>query len=168
MHQVRHIIQLKGNFIWTISPDDTVFEALRLMATKGVGALVVTKDEKMVGIISERDYARKVILKGRTSRDTLVSEIMTSNVFTVHPDQTIEECMELMTEKRVRHLPVLEDDRLIGVISIGDVLKDVIYHQRQVISEMEDKVLHKEPEPIEPAVPRFAGWGKQTEDKQSK
>lgn len=167
MHQVRHIIQLKGNYIWTISPDDTVFEALRLMATKGVGALVVTKDEKMVGIISERDYARKVILKGRTSRDTLVSEIMTSEVFTIHPDQTVEECMELMTEKRVRHLPVLENDRLVGVISIGDVLKDVIYHQRQVISEMEDQVRRGKPEVIEPAVPRFAGWGKKPEENQS-
>lgn len=165
MHQVRHILQLKGDYIWTISPDDTVFEALRLMATKGVGALVVTKDDKMVGIISERDYARKVILKGRTSRDTLVSEIMTSQVFTVHPDQTIEECMELMTEKRVRHIPVIENDRLVGVISIGDVLKDIIYHQRQVISEMEEKVLSKAPEVIGPAVPRFAGWGKKTEEK---
>ena len=148
MHPVRHILQLKGDFIWTISPDDTVFEALRLMATKGVGALVVTKDEKMVGIISERDYARKVILKGRTSRDTLVSEIMTSQVFTIHPDQTIEECMELMTDKRVRHLPVIENDKLIGVISIGDVLKNIIYRQRQMISEMEDKVRGKMPEVI--------------------
>lgn len=159
MHQVRHILQLKGDYIWTISPDDTVFEALRLMATKGVGALLVTKDEKMVGIISERDYARKVILKGRTSRDTLVSEIMTSEVFTVHPDQTVEECMGLMTEKRVRHLPVLENDRLIGVISIGDVLKDIIYRQRQVISEMEEKVSGSEPEDVFPAVPRFPGVG---------
>ncbi|MHB1449308.1 MAG: CBS domain-containing protein [Bellilinea sp.] len=165
MHQVRHILQLKGDHIWTISPDDTVFEALRLMATKGAGALVVTKDEKMVGIISERDYARKVILKGRTSRDTLVSEIMTSQVFTIHPDQTIEECMELMTDKRVRHLPVIENDKLIGVISIGDVLKNIIYRQRQMISEMEDKVRGKIPEVIEPAVPRFAGWGKKPVDK---
>ncbi|MHB0988295.1 MAG: CBS domain-containing protein [Bellilinea sp.] len=165
MHQVRHILQLKGDHIWTISPDDTVFEALRLMATKGAGALVVTKDEKMVGIISERDYARKVILKGRTSRDTLVSEIMTSQVFTIHPDQTIEECMELMTDKRVRHLPVIENDKLIGVISIGDVLKNIIYRQRQMISEMEDKVRGKIPEVIEPEVPRFAGWGKKPVDK---
>ncbi len=165
MHQVRHILQLKGDFIWTISPDETVFEALRLMATKGVGALLVTKDEKMVGIVSERDYARKVILKGRTSRDTLVREIMTSEVFTIHPDQTIEECMELMTEKRVRHLPVVENDKLIGVISIGDVLKNIIYRQRQVISEMEQKVRPKEPEDVFPVVPRFPGVGRQPEGK---
>jgi len=165
MHQVRHILQLKGDYIWTISPDDSVFEALRLMATKGVGALVVSKEEKMVGIISERDYARKVVLQGRTSRDTKVSEIMTSNVITVHPDQTIEECMELMTEHRVRHLPVMENDHLIGVISIGDVLKDMIYQQRLLISEMEDQVRRGKPEVIEPAVPRFAGWGKKPEEK---
>ncbi|MHB8192676.1 MAG: CBS domain-containing protein [Bellilinea sp.] len=165
MHQVRHILQLKGDFIWTISPDETVFEALRLMATKGVGALLVTKDEKMVGIVSERDYARKVILQGRTSRDTLVREIMTSEVFTIHPDQTIEECMELMTEKRVRHLPVVENEKLIGVISIGDVLKNIIYRQRQVISEMEQRVRPNEPEDVFPAVPRFPGVGRQPEGK---
>jgi CBS domain-containing protein len=167
MDQVRHILQIKGDYVWTISPDETVFEALRLMATKGVGALVVTRDEKMVGIVSERDYARKVVLQGRTSRDTRVGEIMTTQVWTVHPDQTVEECMEMMTEKRVRHLPVLEDNHLLGVISIGDVLKNVIYHQRQIISEMEEQVRRKKPEPIEPAVPRFAGWGKQTEEKSS-
>lgn len=161
MYQVRHILQLKGIFIWTIAPDETVFEALRLMATKGVGALVVTQDEKMVGIVSERDYARKVILKGRTSRDTLVQEIMTTEVITVHPDQTIEECMELMTEHRVRHLPVLENNRLIGVISIGDVLKNIIYRQRQVISQMEEKVLKREPEDSFEPVPRFPGVGRQ-------
>lgn len=161
MYQVRHILQLKGDFIWTIAPDDTVFEALRLMATKGVGALLVTQDEKMIGIVSERDYARKVILKGRTSRDTLVNEIMTPNVITVHPDQTIEECMELMTEHRVRHLPVLENNRLIGVISIGDVLKNIIYRQRQVISQMEEKVLNREPEDTFEPVPRFPGVGRQ-------
>lgn len=165
MDRVRHILELKGDYIWTISPDETVFEALRLMATKGVGALVVLKDEKMVGIISERDYARKVVLQGRTSRDTKVSEIMTSKVVTVHPDQTIEECMELMTNHRVRHLPVLEDDKLIGVISIGDVLKDMIYQQRLLISEMEDQARRGKPEVIEPAVPRFAGWGKKKEEK---
>lgn len=165
MHQVRHILQLKGNCIWTISPDDTVFEALRLMATKGVGALLVTSGDKMVGIVSERDYARKVILQGRTSRDTLVREIMTSEVFTIHPDQTVEECMELMTEKRVRHLPVLENDKLVGVISIGDVLKNIIYLQRQMISQMEEKVYKKGPEDVFEPVPRFPGVGRQPEGK---
>jgi len=140
MHQVRHILQLKGDFIWTISPDDTVFEALRLMATKGVGALVVTKGEKMVGIVSERDYARKVILKGRTSRDTLVQEIMTSEVFTIHPDQTIEECMALMTERRVRHLPVIENRRVLGVVSIGDLVKAMLDEQEFTIRELKSYI----------------------------
>lgn len=162
MHQVRHILQLKGDCIWTISPDDTVFEALRLMATKDVGALLVMENDRMIGIISERDYARKVILKGRTSRDTLVREIMTSKVLTIHPDQTLEECVDLMTEHRVRHLPVVDRDHLVGVISIGDVLKAIIYRQRQVISEMEAKVRENEPpEDVFPAVPRFPGVGKQ-------
>lgn len=166
MHQVRHILQLKGSCIWTISPEDTVFEALRLMATKDVGALLVMKDDKMVGIISERDYARKVILKGRTSRDTLVREIMTSEVFTIHPDQTLEECVDSMTEHHVRHLPVIENNRLIGVISIGDVLKAIIYHQRQVISEMESKAsTNQPPEDVFHAVPRFPGVGRQPEGK---
>lgn len=162
MHQVRHILQLKGSCIWTISPDDSVFEALRLMATKDVGALLVMVGDQMVGVISERDYARKVILKGRTSRDTLVREIMTSEVITIHPDQTLEECVDVMTDHRVRHLPVVENGRVIGVISIGDVLKAIIYHQRRVISEMEQEVRKNEPpEDVFPAVPRFPGVGRQ-------
>ncbi len=166
MHQVRHILQLKGKCIWTISPDDTVFEALRLMATKDVGALLVMEGDRMAGVVSERDYARKVILKGRTSRDTLVRDIMTSEVITIHPDQTLEECVDLMTENRVRHLPVVENGRVIGVISIGDVLKAIIYHQRQVISEMEQKVNQNEPpEDVFPAVPRFPGMGRKPEGK---
>jgi CBS domain-containing protein len=160
MNHVRHILQVKGNYVWTISPDETVYEALRIMATKGVGALVVTKEDKMVGIISERDYARKVILQGRTSRDTLVKDIMTADVISVHPDQTVEECMELMTENRIRHLPVIENDRLLGMISIGDVVKNIIYRQRQVISEMEEKVRGSAPDDVFPPVPRFPGVGK--------
>lgn len=160
MNTVRHILQIKGTDIWTIGPEETVFEALRTMAKKDVGALVVMENDHMVGIISERDYARKVILQGRSSRDTKVREIMTSNVHTVHPDQTVEECMELMTRYRVRHLPVIENDRLIGVISIGDVLYNIIQRQRQLISKLEDKVMGKEVEPTEPAVPRFPNVGK--------
>jgi CBS domain-containing protein len=111
-----------------------------LMADKDVGALLVMVDDKLVGIISERDYARKVILQGKASKDTLVKDIMTSVLFTIHPDQTIEECMELMTNRRIRHVPVVLDDQILGVISIGDVVKDIIYQQRQTIKSLEKYV----------------------------
>ncbi len=141
MTTVRNLLEIKGKDIWSVTPDSTVYDALRLMADKDVGALVVMEGDALVGIVSERDYARKLILHGKTSKDTLVREVMTSKVFTVHPDQTIEEVMDMMTQKRVRHLPVIENDHLLGVISIGDVVKDVIYHQRKVISSLEDKML---------------------------
>jgi len=144
MKTVRHILQLKGSTMWSIEPDKTVYEALRRMADKEVGALVVMEKEKLVGIISERDYARKVILVGKTSKDTLVSEIMSSQVIVVHPDQTTHECMELMTNKRIRHLPVVEGNRVLGIISIGDVVRDVIYQQRETIKTLEEKVIRKE------------------------
>jgi CBS domain-containing protein len=143
MDTVRHILQVKGNDVWSTTPRTTVYDALRMMADKNCGALLVMESEKVVGIFSERDYARKVILQGRSSKETLVSEIMTSKLFTVHPDQTIEEAMEMMTNKRVRHLPVMEDDRLMGMISIGDVLREVIYVQLAKIRVMEDKILGK-------------------------
>ncbi len=160
MNTVRHILQIKGNYIWSIGPEETVYEALRMMANKDVGALIVMEGEKMVGILSERDYARKIILHGKSSKETLVREIMTPLVYSVHPDQTIEECMEIMTNRRVRHLPVLEGDQLVGVISIGDVVNNIIRRQRQVISNMENRLLSKEGEPQEPAVPRFPNVGK--------
>ncbi len=137
---VRQLLQVKGQDIWSITPQATVLEALRMMADKDVGALLVIEDDKLVGILSERDYARKVILQGKTSKDTLVKDIMTSALFTVHPDQTIEECMELMTIRRVRHLPVVLDEQIFGVISIGDVVKAIIFQQRQTIKEMEKYV----------------------------
>lgn len=137
MNIVRHLLQMKGFQVWCIDPDASVYEALRLMADKNVGALAVVQDDKLVGIISERDYARKVVLKGKSSRDVPVSEIMTSQVYTVHPDQTVDECMELMTNKHIRHLPVIEDDRLVGMISIGDVMRDILYRQRETIRKME-------------------------------
>ena len=143
MDTVRHILQIKGNDVWSTTPRTTVYDALRMMADKNVGALLVMEGEKVVGIFSERDYARKVILQGRSSKETLVSEIMTSKLITIHPDQTVEEAMEMMTNKRVRHLPVMEDDRLMGMISIGDVLREVIYVQLSKIREMEDKILGK-------------------------
>jgi signal-transduction protein with cAMP-binding, CBS, and nucleotidyltransferase domain len=139
MKTIRHILEQKGKFIWSIRPEEFVYDALTLMAKKDVGALLVMENDQLVGIISERDYARKIILLGRTSRETKVSEIMSSPVFTIHPDSTIEEAMEMMTRHRVRHLPVSEDNlRVIGVISIGDVLNSLIYFQRQIIRRLEE------------------------------
>jgi CBS domain-containing protein len=139
MHTVRHLLEIKGNDVWSISPQASVYDALRIMDNKGVGALLVLEDDRLVGIFSERDYARKIILHGKSSRETLVSEVMTRKLWTVHPDQTIEECMALMTEKRVRHLPVLADDQVVGVISIGDVVRDIIYKQRETIKTLEGR-----------------------------
>lgn len=139
MNIVRHLLQIKGNNVWCIEPNSTVLEALRLMSDKNVGALAVVENDNLVGIISERDYARKVVLKGKASKDVPVSEIMTSNVFTVHPDQTVEECMDLMTQKHFRHLPVLEEGRLVGMISIGDVMRDILYRQRDTIRKMDKR-----------------------------
>jgi len=136
---VRHILEVKGTDVWSIGPNATVFDALRMMADKDVGALLVMEDDKVVGIISERDYARKIILHGKSSKETLVREIMSTNLYTIHPDQTVEEAMELMTNKRVRHLPVMEGDKLVGMISICDVVKNIIYRQREIIKSMSQK-----------------------------
>jgi len=141
MSTLRHILQLKGNDVWSISPTATVFEALRMMADKDVGALLVMDADHLVGMISERDYARKVILQGKSSRDTLVGEIMTSKVITIHPDQTVQECMGLMSDHRIRHVPVVDEgEHVLGVVSIGDVLKDIIYVQKRRIKEMETRL----------------------------
>jgi CBS domain-containing protein len=139
MNIVRQLLQIKGTNVWTISPDSSVFEALRLMADKNVGALAVVENDHLVGIISERDYARKVVLQGKASKELPVGEIMTSKVITVHPDQTIEECMDLLTSKHIRHLPVMEDDHLVGMISIGDVMRDILYRQRQLLKQFEQR-----------------------------
>src|SRR6516165_3146986 len=133
----RHILQQKGQNVWTVGPNATVFDALAKMAEKDVGSLVVMEDEKLIGIITERHYSRKVILKGKTSPTTLVRDIMDANVVHVRPDQTVELCMTLMTEKRVRHLPVVEGDKVIGIVSIGDLLKTIISKQKFVIDELE-------------------------------
>lgn len=140
MNPIRQILQVKGELVWTIAANETVFEALRMMADKDIGALVVMQGDKIVGILSERDYARKVILLGKSSKETLVSEIMTSPVVTIHPDQTVEEAMEMMNRHRVRHLPVVENEQLIGIISIGDVVRNIIYRQREAIKEMERRI----------------------------
>ena len=140
MKTVKDILRIKGNEIWTTTPDATVYEALQTMAEKNVGALVVLDADTVVGIMSERDYARKVILHGRSSKEIRVREIMTSEVYFVRPEQDIQECMAQMTDKRVRHLPALENDRLVGIISIGDVVKALIAEHESTIKHLEDYI----------------------------
>ncbi len=136
MKTIRDILKVKGTDVWCVEPDATVFDALQRMAEKEVGALVVTQGAQVVGLISEREYARKVVLEGRTSPTTLVKEIMISSVVYIHLDQPIEECMALMTEKRTRHLPVIEDGKLVGLISIGDIVKSIISDQQFIIEQL--------------------------------
>lgn len=137
---VRQLLQDKGYAIWSVHPDATVFEALQEMADKDVGSLVVVADGTVVGIFSERDYARKVILHGHASRDLKVRAIMTERLITVAPDQTLSDCMRLMTDHRVRHLPVLEDGKQVGVISIGDVVKAVMSEQEFLIDQLQSYI----------------------------
>ena len=137
MKTVNEILLAKANKLLSIAPEASVLDALKVMAEREVGALVVLEGEKLAGIFSERDYARKVILHGKSSKDTPVSEIMTRKVVCVRPDQSVEDCMALMTDKRIRHLPVLQGEKVIGVISIGDVVKEVISEQRFVIEQLE-------------------------------
>jgi len=141
MNFVAEILKAKGRDVWTVSSDSTVFDALQEMADKNVGALLVVEDDKLVGVFSERDYARKVILHGKASKDTLVKEIMSTEMFWVRPDQTVAVCMELMTNKRIRHLPVLDEGRLVGVISIGDVVKAVISEKEFTIQQLEQYII---------------------------
>ena len=141
MKNVGQILKTKGYEVWSIAPDACVYDAINMMADKSVGALPVMDKGRLIGIISERDYARKVILKGRSSKDTPVREIMTQNVITTTPGQTAEYCMKLMTEKRIRHLPVLEDDQLVGIISIGDLVRTIISDQRALIQSLENHIL---------------------------
>ena len=140
MITVRQLLQAKGNHIWSITSDASVYEALKMLAEKDVGSLLVIDSGNLVGIISERDYARKVVLKGKTSMDTPVRVIMTSEVITVGIDQTIEDCMALITDKRIRHLPVIDRGQLVGVISIGDVVKSIISQQEFVIEQLENYI----------------------------
>lgn len=140
MKLVKHILETKGNDIWHIKPDESVLDAIKLMAEKKVGALLVMEDEKLVGIVSERDYARKVILLGKSSRETPVNEIMTAEVVNTEPLETVEDCMKLMTEKRVRHLPVIEDGKVVGVLSIGDLVKEIIAEQEFTIKQLENYI----------------------------
>ena len=140
MKTVMQLLQAKGGEVHTVPPDARVFDALKLMAEKNVGALVVAEGGKLAGIITERDYARKVILLGKSSHDIPVREIMTAKVVTVQPGQTVEDCMALMTARRTRHLPVMEGERLIGILSIGDLVKEVIAEQEQTIKQLESYI----------------------------
>jgi len=137
MHTIRQILQNKGGSIWSVTPDDTVYDAVRTMAEKGVGALLVMDDGKLHGMMSERDYARKVILEGKASRDTRVDNICSSPAITISPQASAEEGLALMTAKRIRHLPVVEADELLGVVSIGDLVDAVLGDQQQMIQQLE-------------------------------
>ena len=140
MKTVRQLLQGKSPALFTIHPDASVFEALKLMAEKNIGALLVVENDKLVGIVSERDYARKVILLGKSSHDTPIKEIMTERVVHVHLGNTIEECMALMTDKHVRHLPVIENEKLLSVLSIGDLVKETISEQQFMIKQLESYI----------------------------
>jgi CBS domain-containing protein len=140
MQTVRQLLQDKGHKVWSIGPEESVYDAIKLMAEKGIGALIVVEQTKPIGMLSERDYARKVILAGRSSKETKISEIMTTQIIFADPQQSVQECMTTMTEKRFRHLPVMENDQLIGMISIGDLVKAIIAEQQFVISQLEQYI----------------------------
>lgn len=141
MGTVRNILQTKGNAVYTVSPESSVYEALEELENNNLGSLVVVEDGKLIGIFTERDYARKVILKGRSSRETHVRDIMTERPLFVTPDSTIEACMQLMSSKFIRHLPVLDNDQLVGIISIGDVVKYIIREKDFIIENLEHYIV---------------------------
>jgi CBS domain-containing protein len=140
MKSLKQLLSAKGSQVHFIDPDAKVIEALQLMAQKDIGALLVMAGGRVVGIMSERDYARKVILHGKSSQDIAVRDIMTSGVVTVDPSKTVEDCMSLMTQRRIRHLPVCEGDKLVGLVSIGDLVKEVIAEQEQTIRQLESYI----------------------------
>ena len=140
MKSARQLLEAKGSEVWSVHPDAAVYDAIEMMADKEVGALMVLDGGSLVGVISERDYARKVILRGRSSKDTAVKEIMTARVIYARPDQTVEDCMALMTEKRIRHLPIVDGNELRGVVSIGDLVKSMLAEQQFVIEQLEQYI----------------------------
>jgi CBS domain-containing protein len=136
METVRQLLDKKGHEVWSVHPDDSVFDAIKKMADKNIGSLVVLVDDQIVGIITERHYARHVVLEGKSSLETLVRGIMTSRVLCAQTDQTIEECMAVMTAKQIRHLPVVDEKRLLGLVSVGDLVKSTIADQRFTIEQL--------------------------------
>jgi CBS domain-containing protein len=142
---VRLVLKQKGRDLWHVSPEACVYDAIEIMAKKYVGALLVISEGKLVGVVSERDYARKIILQGKSSRQALVKEIMTSPAIFVTPEQTVEDCMRVMTEKHIRHLPVVEEGEILGVVSIGDLVKWIVSAQQQTISQLHNYITNKYP-----------------------
>ena len=140
MTKLKMLLKDKGHDIWSVGPDDTVLDAIKMLAEKDIGALIVIKDDKPVGIFTERDYARNVYLKGKSSLDTAVRDVMVAPVICVKPVQTVDECMALMTAKRFRHLPIMDGDELVGMVSIGDLVKSVIAEQQFTIEQMEQYI----------------------------
>lgn len=140
MGKVRNILEGKGNNVFSVEPTTIVYSAIETMAQKNIGGLLICENGKLVGIFTERDYARKLILKGKSSKDTTIGDLMTKNPFTVSLDSSIEECMELMSNRRIRHLPVVENGELIGVISIGDVVRFIIEEQKSIIAHLESYI----------------------------
>ena len=142
MGKVRDILKTKGRAVFSVEPSITVYSAIEQMCEKNIGGLLIVENGNLKGIFTERDYARKLILKGKSSKETLIKELMTSNPITVTPDNTIEDCMDLMSGKRIRHLPVVEGNQLIGMISIGDVVKHIIEEQKSIIEHLEHYITH--------------------------
>ena len=142
MGKVRNILQSKNESIFTVGPDITVYRAIELMCQKNIGAIIIEDDGRLAGIFTERDYARKVVLKGRSSKDTLVSELMTRDPFTVNSDTSVDDCMALMNDKHIRHLPVVDKGTIMGVVSVGDIIRFMIDEQRTIIEHLENYITH--------------------------
>jgi len=143
MYLVKDILSEKGYEVYKVGPEATVYEALKKMAGKNIGALLVVKDEQVVGVFSERDYARKIILRGKSSKDSSVGELLSERIFYVKPLTSTTECMQIMTDHRVRHLPVMDEDKIVGIVSIGDIVNKIIQDQKHTIKQLEDYILGK-------------------------